>query len=307
MKKELKLIYYSGNSSKFLNVSLNQKKIIMTCSLLFILFIIIISIFTFLFVKKYSNFQISNLKFEENNLLYRISSVQQNLDILNSKLKLSDKLDNDLRTMTELPILDEDTKKFGVGGTVENFGFAFDNLLPEIKNKIRNVNRTLINVEKRSSYQLHSFTEIESSIKLNKKKILHTPSIRPLQKGRLKSKFGYRNDPFLNYICHHNGIDIAARKGTPVLCPSNGVVIKVNETRNITKRLGKYVYVDHGFGIISIYGHLSQVGVKKGQILNRWDKIGEVGNTGRSTGDHLHYQININKKPVDPLNYIVNW
>ena len=128
-----------------------------------------------------------------------------------------------------------------------------------------------------------------------------TPSVWPTR-GVKTSGFGYRISPFTNKKVFHNGIDVAAREGTPVISPADGVV-KVTKTEST---YGNLVVIDHGYGLETKFGHLHSFLVEPGQKVRRGDKIGYVGNTGKSTGSHLHYEVKVSKVPVNPLKYILN-
>lgn len=127
-----------------------------------------------------------------------------------------------------------------------------------------------------------------------------TPSLKPVR-GWFTSKFGYRLSPFNNRPVMHAGIDIAAAPGTPIYAPADGVV----SFAGYDPGYGKLVSIDHGYGVVTRYGHNSQIFVKVGQRISRRDIVSAVGNTGRSTGPHLHYEVRVNNVPVDPSNYIL--
>jgi murein DD-endopeptidase MepM/ murein hydrolase activator NlpD len=128
-----------------------------------------------------------------------------------------------------------------------------------------------------------------------------TPSIKPAR-GWFTSKFGYRIDPFTGRPAMHAGLDIAASPGTPVMAPANGVVSYVG----FEPGYGKIVTIDHGYGVKTRFAHNSQVFVEVGQKVKRYDPIAAVGNTGRSTGPHLHYEVRVHDVPVDPMNYVLS-
>lgn len=123
-----------------------------------------------------------------------------------------------------------------------------------------------------------------------------TPSVWPVA-GWLTSSFGNRRDPFNGGSDFHPGLDISASHGDPVLAPAAGIVSTAAQSGNY----GNLVVIDHGFGIVTKYGHLSRFAVMNGQQVNRGDVIGYVGSTGRSTGSHLHYEILANGKLLNPL------
>ena len=127
-----------------------------------------------------------------------------------------------------------------------------------------------------------------------------TPSLQPVD-GRLESGFGGRRNPFGGSSFEfHTGQDIDAPWGAPVVAAATGRVIVAGWQHGY----GQVVYIDHGSGLTTRYGHLSQIGVKVGQNVLRGENLGRVGSTGRSTGPHLHYEVRINDNPVNPLPYL---
>ncbi|MGH1468820.1 MAG: M23 family metallopeptidase [Bdellovibrionales bacterium] len=128
-----------------------------------------------------------------------------------------------------------------------------------------------------------------------------TPSVRPTG-GWLSSGFGYRTDPFTKRKKLHKGMDFAANIGTPIYAPADGTVSFAGREGGY----GKIVSIDHGYGLVTRFAHTSRLLVKTGQKINRWDLIAEVGNTGRSSGPHLHYEVRLNGVPVNPEKYILS-
>jgi murein DD-endopeptidase MepM/ murein hydrolase activator NlpD len=148
--------------------------------------------------------------------------------------------------------------------------------------------------------------EISGRFEKDRAQAHHIPTIRPLISGRITDLFGNRSDPFHSRTRHHNGIDIGAAHGTEVYSPAAGFVemVKTGYVRN--RGYGRAVLINHGYGIKTLYGHLSSIGVKHGQKIERWQVIGKVGQTGRATGPHLHYEVWVNGAAKDPLQYILN-
>ena len=128
-----------------------------------------------------------------------------------------------------------------------------------------------------------------------------TPSIRPV-KGRTTSKFGYRRSAFTNKREHHKGYDIGAPRGTPIMATADGVIKFVGRNGSF----GKMVVVDHGYGYTTRYAHASKFVKKKGERVKRGDVIAMVGNTGRSTGPHVHYEVLKKGVAVNPQKYFLN-
>jgi murein DD-endopeptidase MepM/ murein hydrolase activator NlpD len=166
-----------------------------------------------------------------------------------------------------------------------------DRELPLRRVELNNLQSTLERVEK-------SFNEKQEELD-------YTPSVWPListEVGWISSNLGYRKDPITGKRTYHNGLDISASEGTPIIAPANGVIVEVSSSRTLGNTLG----IDHMNGYTTIYGHLKAFNVKVGDRIVRGQIIGYVGNTGRSTGTHLHYEVRLNTKAMDPKRYILN-
>ena len=127
-----------------------------------------------------------------------------------------------------------------------------------------------------------------------------TPSIWPTH-GWVTSDFGTRIDPYSDDRKMHEGLDVATPHGQPVDAPSDGVVV----FNGVEGGYGKVLVIDHGYGVKTRYGHLSETFVRVGDHVKRGDKIGAVGNTGKSTGPHLHYEVRVNGIPENPRKFIL--
>jgi murein DD-endopeptidase MepM/ murein hydrolase activator NlpD len=137
---------------------------------------------------------------------------------------------------------------------------------------------------------------------LDKESFLHsTPTLMPAN-GHLTSNYGPRMSPYAGRIKMHEGLDIGAQTGTPIVAPADGIITFSGPKPGF----GNFVQIDHGYGVETIFGHASTLSVKKGQKVVRGDMIATVGNTGFSTGPHVHYEVRVNGTPVDPLYYVLN-
>lgn len=183
-----------------------------------------------------------------------------------------------------------DTAEAGIGGgtpvdPVDGEIGADD--LPQMASRMKQMDGTL--------------TVVAAKLQQRARWISQTPAITPV-KGIFTSAFGSRSDPLTHGHGNHQGVDIAAAPGQPVRASADGIVMRAGNNGG----LGNAIFVAHGFGITTRYGHLSKIEVRPGQKVKRGDIIGRVGNTGRSTGYHLHYEVRQDGDPVNPLVYILD-
>ncbi|MCD6569956.1 MAG: M23 family metallopeptidase, partial [Deltaproteobacteria bacterium] len=151
-----------------------------------------------------------------------------------------------------------------------------------------------IHIEKEVSKELLARLERQRSI------MAHTPSIWPVR-GWLTSPFGWRKSPFTGEREFHKGVDIAARKGTPIYAPADGIVTSYGPNG----AFGDFLVINHGYGIVTRYGHLLKSYVSPSRYVHKGDIVACVGNTGRSTGPHLHYEVLVNGVHVNPKRYML--
>jgi murein DD-endopeptidase MepM/ murein hydrolase activator NlpD len=146
-----------------------------------------------------------------------------------------------------------------------------------------------------------SFAEVSDSLEVNSARLASLPSIMPTS-GWLTSQFSQgRKHPVLHVSRPHEGIDVAAPMGTAIIAPAAGVIRRVANERGY----GLVLEIDHGNGIVTRFAHQSRVIVKEGDRVTRGQHVGNVGNSGLSTGPHLHYEIHVNGRVVDPLTYVM--
>jgi murein DD-endopeptidase MepM/ murein hydrolase activator NlpD len=208
-----------------------------------------------------------------------------------------------LRVMTNLNPPPESGDKAGIGGTeLAPDGPPLDGKggREEVVPK-SDLEASLMGLQADAARQEASFSELMSSLRGRMTQWDSTPSIWPVH-GWFSSGFGKRLSPFTGTIMLHKGIDLAAYSGTPIVAPADGRVEAVARDSG----LGNVVVIDHGYGIKTLYGHLLQTYVHAGMRVKRGERIAAVGNTGLSTGPHLHYEVHVNGQAVDPLRYIIN-
>ncbi len=180
---------------------------------------------------------------------------------------------------------------------------GLSNLLRYIEEKPALAIEDVRALEKRAVLQAKSLEELSQILEGQTIRLAHTPSISPVE-GRawLASKFGGRRDPYTRRWRMHEGLDLAARPGTPIIAAADGVVRFSGEKGT----WGRVVIIAHGYGFETRYTHNRRNLVKTGQEVKRYDQIAELGASGRTTGPHVHYEVYRLGKPVDPMLYIVN-
>lgn len=187
----------------------------------------------------------------------------------------------------------------GMGGS-SNQHIRLKELLQRDNEKIfSEMHKSIGNLNNDAREREQSFTEILLFLREHKSLLTATPSLWPTR-GLVTSEFGWRNDPFGNGSQFHRGIDIATSHGKPVIAPADGLVV-ASEYR---AEEGQFMKIDHGHGFSTTYSHLSGRKVAGGTRIEKGQVVGYVGDTGRSTGAHLHYAVYINNIPVNPRTYL---
>jgi murein DD-endopeptidase MepM/ murein hydrolase activator NlpD len=165
----------------------------------------------------------------------------------------------------------------------------------------KNLAAKLETLSNEASRQEQSLEQLQTYFLEQKSLLASTPSVWPA-KGWITSDFGQRTDPYTAERVMHEGLDIAAPHGKEVTAPADGTVIFAG----LEGSYGNVLVIDHGYGVKTRYGHLSKVQVHPGDHVHRGDLIGAVGNTGRSTGPHLHYEVRVNGLPENPRKFILD-
>ena len=231
----------------------------------------------------------------------QLAALTDKIDQINTKLVELKKFDNKLKVMVDLEPGDDDTQFLGMGGPDLTLIDSSNTIEDAHKRLTRLMHQSLDNLEDEIAVQTQEKAQLYEFLEGQKSMLACTPSIWPAQ-GWATSGFGNRVSPFTNQREFHEGLDISARIGTEIIAPADGIISEIGKTYGF----GNLIIISHGYGIKSIYGHLSKALVKKGQSVKRGDKIALIGNTGRTTGPHLHYEIQLNGVPVNPQNYILN-
>jgi murein DD-endopeptidase MepM/ murein hydrolase activator NlpD len=304
-KKHIKLIYFSLGDSEIKQISLGWKKIAGLAAISFASLLVLVSLIIGLFTSLLDNLQVSHLS-RSNKLLHSaLQEMSLKATSIDHKVAQIEKQDDDLRIYVDMPSINSDIRKMGVGGNSYNVIEKLDTGLYGASEQALEIKKQLDNLYQRVELASQSRKEISDRYYAKLKELKQTPSIRPVG-GRVTDRYGYRLDPFIGRIMHHDGVDFSAPRGTEVFVSADGIVCEVVTRYHPNQSYGKYVIIDHGYGRKTRYAHLETVLVKEGQKVNRNTIIGTVGDTGKSTGPHLHYEVIVEGKPVNPENYILD-
>ncbi len=235
--------------------------------------------------------------------------MQQKAQVQNFALNLLDykrqmfllrDLDTKLRRAVSLGPRDKAQQVLGIGGPDE---LGLQNLTAmggkKQEEALKEMHQELTQLKGAAARQETSLQMLIEYFEDKRSLYASTPSVWPVR-GWVTSPFGNRNSPFTGIRTFHEGMDIAAQTGTPVMAPADGVVIRAG----FGTGYGNVVELSHGYGIKTIFGHNSRLNVKTGQRVKRGDVISYVGDSGSSTGPHLHYEVRLNGMPVNPVRYL---
>jgi len=304
--KKIKLIYFSLQGSEAREISLSWKRIVSLVFSSFVVMLLLEGSSIALFTDFYHNARIEALDKSNHQLSSQLKAMGEKVYRIENQMQVIEKQDDDLRVFADLPKIDTDLREVGVGGTSGEDNTAMSMLPAELSHKTAELHGILDRLERRISLSVENHREVKNRLAENQQRINHYPTIRPILTGRLTDKFGMRLDPFIERRKHHDGIDISAEVGTEVYAAAAGVVEKAITNYEPFNGYGKEVIIDHGYGFKTRYGHLSEVLVHPGQRVNRWDMVGKVGETGRATGPHLHFEVLRDNVAVNPESYILN-
>ncbi len=242
------------------------------------------------------------LKKENEDLKLYYELMQEQLESMDEMLAvLQEKDDYVYRMVFEAEPIPTTVREAGSGGVLKYRQLLESNLAN--KDLVVSTLERLDRVKKKMYIQTKSYDEVLELAKNKDAYYAAMPAIQPISNKelrRLSSGFGLRTDPILKVKKMHYGIDFSAERGTPIYATADGTVAAAQ--RNFGG-LGNYVKIDHGFGFETIYGHMSRFIVKSKQKVKRGQVIGYVGNTGKSTAPHVHYEVHSNNKAVNPVNY----
>jgi len=227
------------------------------------------------------------------------------INSLKNKLVALNNFETKIRIIANIEKTDESKNIFGVGGSVPEDLDARVPLMEKHNSLMRDMHEQIDELNRASIHQQNEFESLLKSLEDQQNLLASTPAIRPISRGEkswVTSNFGFRQSPFTGQREFHQGYDISTREGTPIMATADGVVIYASRKG----LLGNTILVDHGHGMVTRYGHCQKFLKKRGEKVKRWEPIALVGDTGRSTGPHVHYEVRLNGIPVNPFKYILN-
>jgi murein DD-endopeptidase MepM/ murein hydrolase activator NlpD len=244
---------------------------------------------------------------KELSLQREVKNYELQFELLNKKMSqleevlanIEDRDNNIYRLYFEANPIPEEQRKAGFGGVNRYRALeGFNN-----SDMIIGTSKRMDILQKQMVVQSKSLDEIAKLAEEKEKLLAAIPAIQPVANEdltRMASGYGWRSDPFTKARKFHYGMDFTAPKGTPVYATGDGIISRAD---NGSAGYGKHIRIDHGYGYVSLYAHLSKYNVKKGQKVKRGDIIGFVGSTGRSQAPHLHYEVFKDKERINPINF----
>ena len=232
-----------------------------------------------------------------------LADLRSRLNILQDTIARIGERDEKLRLLAGLDSVGTDVREAGIGGpgipTLEQDPLYRSN--PELGRLAFGARSDIDGLIRRANVLAASFAEINDTLASHVERLERTPSIMPTA-GWLSSSFARnRRHPILHIRRPHEGIDVSAPMGSPIVAPAAGRVKRVAKERGY----GNVLEIDHGNGIVTKYAHTQKILVKRGEKVTRGQVVAKVGNSGLSTGPHLHYEIHVNGRVVDPLSYVL--
>lgn len=300
----MKFIFFPDGSSKVHEFRISKLQVFFLYPMLLVGLIVGVAYAMNFLSDSIYTMRLRQLTQDRNNLAGQLEELHIKSADLDKSVQHIFALDDDLRNFADLPAMPESFRDVGVGGALSQPMAT----APFFELEAGSAHSLLGNLEKFErllELEVDSYDEIADKLQHQKELARHYPSIRPVQGGRLTDTYGWRKDPIDGSPDHHPGLDIGVEMGTPIKATADGVI----EFAGPYFTYGNLVIVDHNarkFGFKTKYAHMQKILVKKGQQVKRGDIVGTVGATGRVKGRHLHYEVLIDEKAVDPRQFYVD-
>lgn len=308
MKSQIKIWFHSGNSSRIREISL-RKSFLLCSMLLFIACAGTVSYFghDYYLLKQTDRDNaalletITGQKIELEDQRRQIQIFAGEIQGLKEQITKLGQLENQVRLIADIDKSGRSSGLLGIGGVSK---IDLDQEIPLDAHHnalIREMHHQVKQIKSVADKEKLDFNDLIDKLTKKKNLLASSPSIKPVP-GIITSPFGYRKSPFTGRRTFHSGLDISNRMGTNIVSTAFGKVVFAGRKTGY----GKVVIIDHGYGKATKYAHLRKILVHKNQQVKRGEAIATLGNTGRSTGPHLHYEVLVNGTPVNPSKYILN-
>ena len=302
MKRDALLIIENPKTSDKIEIRLSFLKIFIALLIIFILSGFILKYSIDFVIDFTQNSKIAQLKKENETLQAELGNISETIAMLRDSIDELENKDDQIRTILDLPPINEDVRLVGIGGTdltIKNQE-QFNQL--SVGDELINSLNLLERLVREVRLEKDSYQQLLTTVERRQDSIRYLPALKPVQNAYLSSSFGNRYHPILRKYHFHKGVDLATNKGTPVFAPADGYVTFAGYNGGF----GRMVEINHKYGFVTYYGHLNKIYVRKGQFVKRGEKIGEVGKTGLATSSHLHYEVRYKGKPINPLNFFLD-
>lgn len=294
--------YYDSDRCEFVPIEYDLKKKLIHSFSFWLINGIVLAAFGIALLSNYVGTPAEIMLKDENQaLVEQLKLAETSITDIENQLESISQLDNEMyRTILGLDPVTEDLRMAGTGGS--DAYSEYDYYSEDTAAILRSTASKLDRLERRLGVQKVSFAEVKKYYSTNRERLKSIPAIRPVN-GIIISGYGMRIHPVLRYKRMHEGIDFRADIATDVYATGDGVIKFAG--RNGT--FGNLIEIDHGFGFVTRYAHLSSFvnNLKAGQEVKRGELIGFTGNSGLTEGPHLHYEVLVNNRPIDPLNYLI--
>ncbi len=305
------LIVPRGNEGRGVReFKLSASSILLTASAVLVAAVLFVAMATTYGSSLVDRVEYARLQRENQILRTQLDEMDRTVTTLSDQMRIISQRDDAMRMMAEMEPLADDIRRAGVGGRMD-FDSRVLLLSSGTGGRVKDVQTRLNQLHREAQLELESLLEIGTRLEESEAFLRGYPSIIPIDntryRTRMNSAFGWRDDPLYGTRKFHWGHDWAAAKGTPVRATADGRIKVAKSEASGPSRygFGNYIEIDHGNGYTTFYGHLDHLHARAraGAAVKRGDVIGFVGNTGRSTGYHLHYQIEFNGKEMNPWYY----
>jgi len=241
--------------------------------------------------------ELARLRVQNKEQAQQLRDLGMKIDQFSDKMEALQQLDKKIRVLAYETGKDKKLP-LGVGGSDKETRIK-DLLSRDHDEIVAGMRKNIEKLNEEAGSREKSFNELMSFLNEQKSILASTPSLWPVQ-GWVTSEFGSRQSPFHSGVEFHKGLDISTRFGKEIVAPADGLVVSTG----FDSQDGKFVKIEHGHGFSTAYLHLSKIAVKQGARVKRGEFIGNVGDTGRSTGSHLHYSVFVNNVQVNPRKFL---